>query len=445
MAYDPRYGYGPGYGSGVQGPSYPAGTPGPGGAPYGGQQPVPPGGSYTPYPPDSAYPYGRPMPQGWPGYPYGGGSVPHQPYVYRPPQDPAKPIETFAGRPLMWEQFWSVQMHGDHPAQDKPRKWLAWITCILGALLFFRILFLFRLLYPYDWSSWLFLTWEFLALTASGVVLIAFYHRQRRTVGRQYQNYQRKMPELFRLEWYGDRVVQSIGSETISIPFSAVCRVVETADHLTIYGPHEWITWRAGDLTPYQAEALKVCLHYHVSPTRIRIQTALRPSLYQALRIPPKPEKEPVLVTMSAPEKSSYTRRLVRPFLENGLPLMILLAGVEAIELFLSPYLLLDAWIYSGINIGVMLLVLLLFVGIAAAVRKGKSSGTVLLDVTPSGLLIRRNSADSSYPGEWLVVPSSVQAVDKGKTVVLKTPVGTYVVAWTAVSDSELLRRILSL
>ena len=86
------------------------------------------------------------------------------------------------------------------------------------------------------------------------------------------------------------------------------------------------------------------------------------------------------MVTMSASEKSSYTRRLVRPFLENGLPLMILLAGVEAIELFLSPYLLLDAWIYSGINIGVMLLVLLLFVGIAAAARKGKSSGTVLRD-----------------------------------------------------------------
>lgn len=443
MAYDPRYDYGPGYGSGVQGPSYPAGTPNPGGTPYGGQPPA--GSSYTPYPPYSAYPYGGPMPQGRPGYSYGGGPIVPQPYVYRPPQDPTEPIETFTGRPLTWEQFWSVQMYGDRPAQDKPRKWLTWVTFVLSVLLFFRILFLFRLLYPYDWSSWLFLAWEFLALAASGTVLIAFYHRQRRTVGRQYQNYQRKMPELFRIEWYADRVVQSIGTETIAIPFSMVCRVVETADHLTIYGPDEWITWRAGDLTPYQTEALKVCLHYHVPPTHMRIQSALRPSLYQALRIPQKSEKEPALVTMSASEKSSYTKRLIRPFVENGLPLMILLAGVEAIELFLSPYLLVDAWIYSGINIGVLLLVLLVYIGIAAAARKGKSSGTVLLDVTPSGLLIRRNMAESSYPREWLVVPSSVQAVDKGKTIVLKTSAGTYTVAWTAVSDPELLRRILFL
>ena len=298
-------------------------------------------------------------------------------------------------------------------------------------------------LYTRDWQTLLFIGLEFLCLCAAVGMIPLLLHRRTVWRAKQFAAYMDSEPEESVIELYGDRAVQVSARGKTVIDYRLADFLLESADLIVLGGQGQVIAWRAEDMDPAGAQLVLACLTYMVRPAYFRRDGMFTPWLRQPLPVPVFSGGKEVWMTVSVDEEELQSfgglyRQTMAGRFPYVLPVLLLLAGQLAMVFFLTPSILLDWAIYTGIVLagaaGLSLLICGLLHTMGAA-----GTRTVQLAFTPSGLALRRGETVS------FIDRRHIRAREVRKGVRLQTPFGRLEIPWHCVDSPATLKSILSL
>jgi hypothetical protein len=450
VCHTPQTTYGAGYSSwGSSGqPGYPMSQSGyvspaagqpfvPGQIPPAGQFPVP--GSFPPagqVPPPGPFPAGSSGPC---GNPYGAWGVSPVPEEIEEPDDPSKLRILVSGRALFLHEYTGLRR----------------VTAGGGRML---VLLFTLLTLLFGWMA-LSATMQ---NTAGGVVLatlilvggsllfllidlLLYTSRFNRRCEAEYATrcYNPRNPEPVSIsEFYDDRVVVTTARGSSVVPFSRVTAYVETADQIALLVGREFVSWRGGDLTPFDARLIRDHLRRHVNPPVVRIKHEMIPCLRQPLPIPALDSDDRLVVrariVSGAEEERRRRIRGLYAQLPELLPMLLVLATATAQYWILSNYFLLDvlAFFAGYLAVALLLSVLLLLPGARSAAEKQGEEAARDLAFTRDGLAVRRCGFTR------FVNKERIRVLPAEDGVTLEMPSETLFVPWTAAEDPESLKAL---
>lgn len=166
-------------------------------------------------------------------------------------------------------------------------------------------------------------------------------------------------PEESVIELYGDRAVQVSAKGKTVIHYRQADFLLESADLIVLGGQGKAIAWRAEDMEPAGAQLVLSCLTWAVRPGYFRRDGMFTPWAAAAAawcRFFPAGKRFGLTATLAQEDMQSFgglCRRVIAGRLPYFLPALLLLAGQLAMALFLTPYILLDFAIYTGVVLAV--------------------------------------------------------------------------------------------
>lgn len=219
--------------------------------------------------------------------------------------------------------------------------------------------------------------------------------------------------------------------------------MLESADLIVLGGQGKAIAWRAEDMEPAGAQLVLSCLTWAVRPGYFRRDGMFTPWLRQPLPVPVFSGREEVWLTATLAQEDMQSfgglcRRVIAGRLPYFLPALLLLAGQLAMALFLTPYILLDFAIYTGVVLAVTAGLGLVGCGVLYTVMAA-GSRTVQLAFTPTGLALCRGETVA------FIDRRHIQARTLRRGVRLQTPFGSLEIPWHCVESPATLKSILSL
>ena len=243
-------------------------------------------------------------------------------------------------------------------------------------------------------------------------------------------------------EFYDDRVVVTTARGSSVVPFSRVTAYVETADQIALLVGREFVSWRGGDLTAFDARLIRDHLRRHVNPSVVRIKHEVIPCLRQPLPIPELDSDACLVVrarTVSGVQEERQRRlRQLYAQLPELLPMLLVLATATAQYWILSNWFLLDVLVFftGYLGLGLLLAVLLLLPGARSAVEKREEEAVRDLAFTRDGLAVRRNGFTR------FVNKERIRVLPQQDGVKLEMPGETLFVPWEAAEDPESLKAL---
>ena len=242
-------------------------------------------------------------------------------------------------------------------------------------------------------------------------------------------------------EFYDDRVVVTTARGSTVVPYSRVTAYVETAGQIALFVGRDFVCWRGGDLTPYDARLIREHLRRRVHPSVVRIKHEVIPCLQRPLPIPDLNNSDQ-LVVRARIDHGNWDKRRNRfhglmAQLPEMLSMLLVLATATAQYWILSNWFLLDVLVFFAVYFLVgLLLALLLLLPVA---DRQANEDTWDLAFTRDGLAMRRNG----FTG--FIYKERIRVVPVRDGVSLEMPSGALLLPWAAVEDAERLKGLLNL